>query len=157
MAEESMQTFIIGATFILGLVVMVVGLIALFKGIQKGSASAKFMGVEVSGSGGALVLLVGFILVLSGFGWASSQKQTTQANQDKIACVRDKEEVVADARQLHSQLQSEIQLRQELVRQIPDASRHQIEVQRPDLFQIKPAQVSPKLMKEFQRPTGMSH
>lgn len=152
-----MQTFIIGATFILGIGVLIVGLIAFFKGLQGGSASAKVLGVEVSGKGGALVLVVGLVLVLSGFGWATSQKQTVQAQKEKVACVRDKNDVVADARNLHTQLQHEIELRQDLVKQLPEASRRQIEVQRPDLVQIKPAQISPKLLQEFQKPIAMNH
>ena len=60
-----MQTFIIGATFILGIGVVVVGLIAFFKGFQGGAAAAKILGIEVSGKGGALVLVVGLVLVLS--------------------------------------------------------------------------------------------
>lgn len=147
-----MQTFIIGATFILGIGVVIVGLIAFFKGLQGGAASAKILGVQVSGKGGALVLVVGLVLVLSGFGWATSQKQTVQANQEKIACVTEKNDVVADARNLHTQLQNEIQLRQDLVKQLPETSRRQLEAQRPDLLQIKPAQISPKLLQEFQKP-----
>ena len=152
-----MQTFIIGATFILGIGVVVVGLIAFFKGFQAGAASAKILGIEVSGKGGALVLVVGLVLVLSGFGWATSQKQTDQAKQEKVACVRDKNDVVADARSLHTQLQHEIDLRQNLVRQLPEASRHQLEAQHPELVQIKPAQISPKLLQEFQKPIAMNH
>jgi len=152
-----MQTFIIGTTFILGLCVVIVGLIAFFKGLQGGSASAKILGVEVSGKGGALVLVVGLVLVLSGFGWATSQKQTVQANQEKVACVRDKNEVVADARNLHTQLQHEMQLRQDLVQQLPEPSRRQLEAQRPELIQIKPAQISPKLLEEFKKPVAMNH
>lgn len=152
-----MQIFIVGATFVLGIGVVIVGLIAFFKGRQGGTASAKVLGVEVSGKGGALVLVVGLVLVLSGFGWATSQKQTAQAKQEKVACVREKNDVVADARNLHTQLQQEIQLRQDLVKQLPEASRRQLEVQRPDLVQIKPAQISPKLLEEFQKPTTMNH
>src|SRR5215467_1727368 len=152
-----MQIFIIGATFILGIGVVIVGLIAFFKGLQGGTASAKVLGVEVSGKGGALVLVVGLVLVLSGFGWATSQKQTVQANQEKVACVRDKNEVVADARNLHTQLQHEMQLRQDLVQQLPEPSRRQLEAQRPELIQIKPAQISPKLLEEFKKPVAMNH
>ena len=87
----------------------------------------------------------------------TAQQQTDQVKQEKVACVRDKNDVVADARSLHTQLQHEIDLRQNLVRQLPEASRHQLEAQHPELVQIKPAQISPKLLQEFQKPIAMNH
>jgi hypothetical protein len=146
-----MQTFIIGVTFILGVAVVIAGLFAFFKGLQSGSGSAKILGIEVSGSGGALVLVVGLVMVLSGFGWASSQKETAQANQDKIVCVKDKNEVVAEAKQTHERLQQEVQLRQKLLEQIPAATKSQIEVQNPNLTKVNPVTLSPKLAMELNR------
>jgi len=82
---------------------------------------------------------------------------TVQAKQEKIACVREKDGAVADARNPHTQLQHEIQLRQDHVRQLPEASRRQLEAQRPDLAQIEPVQIFPKLLQGPQKPTAMNH
>ncbi|MGH7163811.1 MAG: hypothetical protein ACREID_10040, partial [Planctomycetota bacterium] len=75
-AEDPMQTIIIGATFLMGVVLVLVAAFALFrKKLAAGKGSLKLGGIELSGTGShILFLLVGAVLLMSGFGWASTQK-----------------------------------------------------------------------------------
>jgi C4-dicarboxylate-specific signal transduction histidine kinase len=131
----SLQTIIIGTTFFIGVLMALCGVIAIFKKLQPGSGSFKFLGAEISGTGGILMLLVSLVLLMSGFGWASSHSQT-------VACAKDKTEVVAAAQQVHQQLQQEVALRQKLVQQ-------QIEAQDPRLLRINPVTLPPRLAMEI--------
>jgi len=138
-----MQNFILVVTFVLGAIVMLTGLFVFFKGRKAGAGTLKFLGIEISGSGGPLVLLVGLVLVFAGFNWAASQKQKQQAQTEKNVCVQESKQVAEAASQLHTQLQNEIKLRRELLTQIPASTRRQIEIQRPDLTAIPNLQLSP--------------
>ena len=142
-----LQSTIIVTTFFIGVALAVCGVIAVFKNVQKGSGKFRFMGAEFSGTGGVLLLLVSLVLLMSAFGWASSNKQT-------IACAKDKDEVVAEAKEVHQQLQQEVQLRQKLVAEIPAATKSQIEMQNPQLLKINPVKITPKLSMLMAHPVG---
>lgn len=143
----TLQSLIIGTTFFIGVALAICGVIAVFKKLQQGSGKFKFMGAEFSGTGGVLLLLVSLVLLMSGFGWASSNKQT-------VACAKDKDEVVAEAKEVHQQLQQEVQLRQKLVAEIPLATRAQIQTQNPQLLKINPVMLAPKLSMQITHPGG---
>ena len=138
----ALQTIIIGTTFFIGVVMALCGVIAIFKKLQPGSGSFKFLGAEISGTGGILMLLVSLVLLMSGFGWASSHSQI-------IACAQDKKEVVAEAQKEHEQLQQEVQLRKQLVAQIPASTKSQIEAQDPKLINVPTINLSPRLAMEI--------
>ena len=138
----SLQTIIIGTTFFIGVLMALCGVIAIFKKLQPGSGSFKFLGAEISGTGGILMLLVSLVLLMSGFGWASSHSQT-------VACAKDKTEVVVAAQQVHQQLQQEVALRQKLVQQLPVQAKTQIEAQDPRLLRINPVTLPPRLAMEI--------
>lgn len=143
----SLQSIIVGTTFFCGVALAICGVIAVFKNRQEGKGKFKFMGAEFSGTGGVLLLLVSLVLLMSGFGWASSNRQT-------IACAKDKDEVVAEAKEVHQQLQQEVQLRQKLVAEIPIATKSQIEAQNPQLLKINPVTLTPKLSMQIAHPGG---
>jgi len=136
-----LQTVIIGSTFFVGVILAFCGVVAIFKKLQPGSGSFKFLGAEISGTGGILMLLVSLVLLLSGFGWASSHT----AN---VACAKDKNEIVAEAQQVHEQLQQEVQLRQRLVEQLPAVTKSQID---PRLLKVNPVALAPHLSMEMKR------
>ena len=83
-----LQAFMIGATFVLGLVVVTVGIVAMWKGRARSEGgSLKAAGISVEGkNGAALILLVGAAFVLSGFGWAATR--TEAKTQEQIATSR---------------------------------------------------------------------
>ena len=122
----SLQTIIIGTTFFIGVVMALCGVVAIFKKLQPGSGSFKFLGAEISGTGGILMPLVSLVLLMSGFGWASSHSQI-------LACAQDKKEVVAAAQKEHEQLQQGVQLRKQLIAQIPASAKSQLRLRTPSL------------------------
>jgi protein-disulfide isomerase len=122
------------------------GVIAIFKK-QPGSGWLKFLGAEISGTGAILMRLVSLVLLMSGFGWASSRSQT-------VACAKDKTEVMAAAQQVHQQLQQEVALRQKLVEQLPAQARTQIQAQDPGRLRINPVTLPPRLAMEIGRKAG---
>ncbi len=72
----NLQLAMIAGTFVLGIVVVVVGIVALWRSKAKGGeGSLKALGIEVSGNGAGLVLVVGAAFVLAGFGWAATHQE----------------------------------------------------------------------------------
>ena len=69
-----MEKVIIGVTFFLGVALGFVAIVALFTRRGEGRGTLKLPGIELSGTGAPILfLLVAAVLVLSGFGWASSR------------------------------------------------------------------------------------
>jgi len=92
----SLPTAIISVTFLLGVVLTLLGAFALVKRLGGGGGSLKIVGIEISGANGAaLILLVGSAMTLSSFGWASTHQEVVQ----KTAEVQAKTEEVASLSQ----------------------------------------------------------
>ena len=90
------KTVMIVVTFCVGIVLILVAVVALFRRVGgKQGGSLSFLGATVSGSSApALFLVVGAVLALAGFGWASSQADVKKANADLVV----KEKAVKDAK-----------------------------------------------------------
>jgi len=61
-----METAMVWIVFGLGVLLILVGVVAIFMGIASKDATLKFLGLEIKGSGGALVLVAGLALILAG-------------------------------------------------------------------------------------------
>jgi hypothetical protein len=72
----SLVTFMIGSTFVLGVLLALFGCFAIVRGLAKGSGgTVTLLGNTITAKTGAtLIFLVGVTFVGSGFGWASTQE-----------------------------------------------------------------------------------
>lgn len=78
-----MDRIIIGVTFVLGVVIILVAIVSLFRRPLQGEAHLKLAGLELSGSTPTIVfLLVGAALMWATFGWASSRNQVTAITRE---------------------------------------------------------------------------
>jgi len=110
-----LPVLIIITTFLLGVVLTVLGAVALLKRLGAGGKSSlKFAGIEISGANGAaLLLLVGSVMILSGFGWASTHQEVAA----KTAQVAAKSaEVDAKTAELTTATQEKTALAQDLAK-----------------------------------------
>lgn len=75
-----LKTVMIAVTFVMGVVLVLVAIVALLKKIGSGEGgSLEFLGVKLSGGSAPVLFLgVGAVLLLSGFGWASSRAEVAQ-------------------------------------------------------------------------------
>ena len=99
-----MGELIIGATFVFGMLVVLIGIFAFFRNLRGQQATFKVAGMELSGTGAMFIVGMGAVLMLSGFGWASTQKeaviaqnQAQESQRQTVACVADKTELVKQA------------------------------------------------------------
>ncbi|MCM2332903.1 MAG: hypothetical protein NDI82_03040 [Anaeromyxobacteraceae bacterium] len=75
-----LKTGMIAVTFAMGVVLVLVAVVALLRKIGSGEGgSLEFLGVKLSGGSAPVLFLgVGAVLLLSGFGWASSRAEVAQ-------------------------------------------------------------------------------
>jgi hypothetical protein len=106
---------IISTTFLLGVALTLLGAIALLKKLGvAGKSSLKFAGIEISGANGAaLLFLVGSVMILSGFGWASTHQQVAAKTAEVAAKT---EEVQAKTVELTAATQEKTALAQDLAK-----------------------------------------
>ena len=152
-----MQQIIIGATFVLGVALVLMGVVAFFKKLRGGGqGSLKFLGIELSGAGPVVILLAGSAMTLSGFGWAASQKDASEARRvattsdtQRVACVMEKQEIVADAAKVVTHAQTLEEQNRRLIdavhvaatsRRLPDAA----------LLSVKTMALPPNLKKAIE-------
>ena len=76
----SLVTFMIGTTFVLGVLLALFGCFAIVRGLAKGGGgTVTLLGNTITAKTGAtLIFLVGVTFVASGFGWASTQEVAEQ-------------------------------------------------------------------------------
>lgn len=100
----TLASLMIAGTFVLGVVLVLFGVFALFrKAASGGGGSLKLLGIEVSGKNGAtLVLLVGAAFVASGFGWASTQTEAELATAKAEEATQQVAQADADAQRLEA-------------------------------------------------------
>lgn len=79
----TLATLMIGATFVLGILLLLAGCAAVLRGrVRSGGGTLKVGGIEVSGKNGAtMILVIGAAFVASGFGWASTQQEATEQHE----------------------------------------------------------------------------
>ena len=71
-----LPTVMIAVTFFLGVALVLLAGFALLRRVGGGGGSLSMLGITISGaSGPALFLVVGAVMTLSGFGWASAQRE----------------------------------------------------------------------------------
>ena len=72
----NLVTFMIGSTFVLGVLLALFGCFAMVRGLAKGGGGkVMLLGNTITAkTGGTLIFLVGVTFVGSGFGWASTQE-----------------------------------------------------------------------------------
>ncbi|MBI1852305.1 MAG: hypothetical protein HYR85_18335 [Planctomycetes bacterium] len=149
-----MQSIIIGVTFFLGVVVVIVAIVALFKKITGGKGSLKLPGgIEISGTGASIVfLLVGAVLVLSSFGWAATQKevvakekQVVEKDQTIASERKEKNEILRETATVHESLKKQVQVNDELKRRIPASVLEEMRRTNPELLKAAATEISPAL------------
>ena len=154
-----MQMVIIAVTFFLGVAFGIVAVVALFTRHREGKGTFKFAGVELSGSGAPILFLfVGAVLMLSGFGWASSQKEVAAKDKEVKAkthqvteAVQEKTQAVREAAKLYRSLEKQLQVNQELTARVPSAALQSLKATRPELMAAPVYQPSAKLRAEIAR------
>jgi hypothetical protein len=152
-----MQQVIIGATFVLGVALVLMGVVAFFKKLRGGGqGSLKVLGIELSGAGPVVILLAGSAMTLSGFGWAASQKDASEARRvattsdtQRVACAVEKQEIVADAVEVIAHAQTLEEQNRRLIdavqvaattRRLPDAA----------VLSVKPMALPPNLKRAIE-------
>jgi len=89
-----MQTGIIIATFVLGVLIAIVAIVALFKNKKGGEGSLKFWGIELSGKGAPILfLLVGATLVIVTLRWATSETEVETAQEEERKCLEETKKI----------------------------------------------------------------
>ena len=152
-----METTIISVTFFLGVGLSIVAVVALFTRRGEGKGRLKLPGIELSGTGTPILFLfVGTVLIMSGFGWASSQKEVaakgrevTSKERERSAAVRTKNEVVREAKKLQASLSKQVQLNRQLTARVPRASLANLRLARPDLVRARVHEPSLMLRREI--------
>lgn len=125
----TLASFMIGTTFVLGVLLALLGTVALFrKKAAGGGGSLKIAGIEVNGrSGATLILLIGAVFVISGFGWAATQrvaiKKSIEADEQRASA--DNQRVEAERQRMMAEVASaQVELKQqELVKADQDVRR----------------------------------
>lgn len=122
-------------TFVLGVVVLLVAIIALFKSRAEGGGSLEFGGFKLAGTGApSTFLLVGVVLLLSGVnGYSTTQKNhtLTSANQTLNTANRSLKESVVTAQSSLAVEQARTRI---LLTKIPPQTLQPVVAQHPELF-----------------------
>ena len=142
-----MQVTIIVATFVLGVIFGIVAVIALFKNVKGGEGSLEMPGgIKISGKGAPIVfLLVSAVFVLSGFGWAATQKQVVEKDRTITSERQEKTDILKETATLHTELKKQAQVNEELKRRLPAALLQEIRTVNPDLLKAPATEISPAL------------
>lgn len=147
-----MEQVIIGVTFFLGVGLGIVAVVALFTKRQEGKGRLKLPGIEVSGTGAPILfLLVAAVLVLSGFGWASSQKEVVIKERQRAEAVQAKTTVIREAAKLEASLRKQVELNRELTTRVSAAALRNLRQTRPELMAAPVHRPSTMLRSEIDR------
>ena len=147
-----MEQVIIGGTFFLGVGLGIVAVVALFTKRQEGKGRLKLPGIELSGTGAPILfLLVAAVLVLSGFGWASSRQDVVQKEQERAEAVQAKIEVVREAKKLNASLKKQVELNRALTARVSAAALQNLRQRRPELMAAPVHRPSTMLRREIDR------
>lgn len=123
--------------FVLGIALVIVAVIALFRGLRGEQAELNVLGNKVSGTGGALFLVVGVLLLFTGKGWSD-----TLGRKDELArAVVGYQGAVTTLQMQSAALQA----------RVPASSLIALRQQSPQLFLQPKIILPPKAMREVQR------
>jgi hypothetical protein len=145
----SLATLMIGATFVLGVLLLLTGCAAVLRGGARGGGGGgggtfKVAGIEVTGKNGAtMILVIGAAFVASGFGWASTQQEA----KDEHAKATVAGEQAQTFRGVAERTQSE------LIK--ADGALEENEKQRAALHASLKAAVTPEKLNELERTTPL--
>jgi len=153
-----MQNSMIVATYVLGFLLAVVAIVAYFRKMKEGSANLKILGMELSGQGPLVFLVVGAAFIFSATGWARTQKDADASKNEhqqcevaKSAVEEDRGKVVETAKQLNAEVLRLSNANEALVAALPAPSQQVLRAQKPELFQVQPNVVVPETLKrEFE-------
>jgi len=115
--------------FFLGVVLALIGVVAIFKKIGGGEGKLKGLGIELSGPGPVVIFLAGAALTASGYGWALNQakaetaekvaavaqKDAVASKTESVTCINQKAAIVSDAVKLDVHRKSLEQQNQSLI------------------------------------------
>ena len=147
-----MEQVIIGGTFFLGVGLGIVAVVALFTKRQEGKGRLKLPGIELSGTGAPILfLLVAAVLVLSGFGWASSRQDVVRKEQERAESVQAKIEVVREAKKLDASLKKQAELSRVRRARVPAAALQNLQQTQPELMTTDVHKLSPMLRTEIDK------
>ena len=147
-----MDAVIIAVTFFLGVALAIVAIIALFKGHAQGQGSFKIPGFEFSGTGApVLFLFVAAVLVLTGFGFASSKKEVAKKETQVVACSTDKASVTEEAARLDASLKQQVEFNQALQFRLSPATLESVKAAKPEFRNLQIYKPSARLAGEISR------
>ncbi len=122
---------------LLGIVLIGVAVVALFTGRKGEQAELNILGVKMSGSGGALFLVVGVVLLFTGKGWSDTLAR--------------KGELVKTVVQYQTSVNTLEQRAAALEARVPTPSLFALKQQQAHLFTQPKVILSPRVMLELQQ------
>jgi hypothetical protein len=133
--------------FVLGVLLIVISIIALFVGRGTGDGGEiSFLGFKISGGSARVIfLLVGVVFTLSASRWYHNLNQVATLTQTVATTEADKNELADAAATLFTSLDQQKVITEAFRTRIPAAQLTQLQQQRPALFVVKPMQFSPRV------------
>ena len=144
-----MEKFMVLVLFFLGVVLVLVAIVALFKKIASGEGSLDLPGIKLSGKGAPIFLLAGVFFSWSGFAWYHSLNQVHTLTQTVASTQEERNEFADAATKLARAGDEQAKARQALEAQIPAARLQELRIQQPSLFERQRVQLSPKVTQEL--------
>lgn len=146
-----MRELIIGGTFLFGALIALAGIYAFFKNLRGDQATLKALGMELSGTGALVIFVMGAVMMLSGFGWATTQQEATTAKeqaatvvQQVATCTQEKAAVIHQAAVVAEGATALAQRNEALLAAISQVSRTQLASQHPELMRLPQAAETPE-------------
>ncbi len=123
--------------FVLGLALIVVAVVALFKGVKGEQGELSVSGIKVSGAGGALFLVMGVVLLFTSKGWADSLSR-----RNELALAVGQYQLVVKTLEQRSRL---------LEASLPRPQLTALKTEHAPLFMEPDVRLSPKALVDVQR------
>ena len=141
-----MQLLIIGVTFFLGVGIVIVGAVAIFRRGKSGGGTIELPLIKLTADSAAgLLLVVGAAMILSGFAWASTDRARGDAVVARDTAVTEKDEVVKETVQLHDNYVKQAELVRLLAARVPPAAMNEIPANQRILIKAPLVQLSPRI------------
>lgn len=68
----------------LGALLILAGIIAVFRGAKEGSATIKITGMEISGAGGAVLVVLGAVMLFTAWAWNDEREARISTRSDLV-------------------------------------------------------------------------